>query len=243
MKKKYFISFCFFVQASVLYAQLQLEYRTPSTGSFGEIRITDPSLMSRPVKEVDYADITGSPFWNTNWKAATLFTGTGKVFVTKTKLNLFTNEVHYIHPSGTEFSIDAGVIKKIVFYTNADTATILSEFIFVKAMEDSKMHYLQELNKGETQLYKLNSISLIKKDYNPIEGKTPYGFTYHTEYYLYYAGAITKLKGLKKKSLFEIMLPDTFSEAWLKTNDNKLNNEPDFISFLDYYNTIPAEQK
>lgn len=243
MKKKLLIIIYILVQSVISHAQIQLEYRTPSTGSYGEIRITDPSLMSRPVNQIDYTDITGSPFWNTEWKTATLFTSTNKVFVEKVKLNLYTSEIHYINTTGKEFSIDAGVIKKVVFYKSSDTTTKLAEFIFVKAMDDNKMHYLQELNKGETQLYKLSSVSLLKKDYNPIEGKTPYGFTYQHEYYLYYDGVITKLKGLKKKNLFDVMPSGSSTETWLNTNNNKLNNESDFISFLDYYNTIPAEQK
>ena len=102
-------------------------------------------------------------------------------------------------------------------------------------------HFYQVLNYGKAELIKLDTVIVKKTLFDPGSGKENLYYVTKTVYYLYYDSKMQVLKSLNKESLFQIIKQEPPLNDWLTKNKNKLKSETEFISFLNYFNTI-AEQ-
>jgi hypothetical protein len=69
----------------------------------------------RLMNEIPYSTINGSPFWNDNFLNATIYLDNGKCYgPCSVKINLATNDVHFLSSNGEEQIAEPGIIQKIV---------------------------------------------------------------------------------------------------------------------------------
>ena len=122
MKLKYFISIAVFL--SVL-NNVKAQFTEPR-GIAGMLNLNNYLKWAvqdmRTLANSDFAPgipwsrVTGSPFWNDNWRLASLYDKNDKVIATlPVRLNLNTSSVHYIDQQGEELSLDPEQIRMVVF--------------------------------------------------------------------------------------------------------------------------------
>ena len=225
------------------YAQQQvLEVAAPSGtgGNYGSARFYDPSTLGRKNEIVlNYADIAGSPFWDDHWNAAYLFLSSGGIVKTeKVKLNLYTNDIHYMKDDIEQ--VAQNNIVKIVLFKGQDTTKILSVFELNPDFTDKSnpsMCYFRVLNNGKVRLLELKKALIRTGDYDPLSGKRSSGFFTKSFYSISADGIFLPLKTLNEENILSAVYPDTNSEEWLKQKKNKLRNESEVLSFFNYYNS------
>jgi len=239
MRMFFLIFLCF---ASIFTnAQQTLDIAAPSQtgGNYGNISYVDVTTIGqKKIESFSYADVLGSPFWNDDWNTALLFLKKGVVKVQKAKLNLYTDEIHFVDKSETERAVDNTDVKKVIFFKGADTTKILAVFeALPDSMSTNKLSYYQVLNKGKMRLLVLKKTFVKENEYNPTTGKKDHSFYYKTTYALANNANIFPVK-LNQSSILSVIPASADTEQWLKQNKNKLKNESEVVSFLDYYNSV-----
>jgi hypothetical protein len=223
--------------------QQVLDVSDPSStgGNYGSIRFYDPSTLGIHSEEkTNYSDILGTPFWDDHWNAAHLFMKNGGIVkIDQVKINLYSNEIHYIH-NGVELVAEKGSVQKVLLYKQQDTSKILALFEYYPDFSNKTSTdpaYFRVLNTGKVRLLILQKSLVNTAPYDPIEGKAQKSFFSKTYYAISNDGNISPLKSLDHANLFSVLYPDAVSEAWLQKNNNKLKKETEVISFLQFYNT------
>lgn len=186
-----------------------------------------------------YDDVMGTPFWDINWNAAIFVLPNGSLAkASKARLNLYTNEVHFINAENVEMACDQKQIRKIFFFKGTDTSKPIALFeLHHDAKNPENSFYYRVFNKGNTRLAELKRAFVKEKEYNPLLGKKEYTFYSKKEYLLLQGEQITPLPSVSLSGMMNAM-PDVANyKEWLKVNNNKLKNEDEIVSFLNYYNT------
>ncbi len=211
--------------------------------SSGQADYITPADMGYAINidSVDYSECKGSPFWNNNWNPAILVLNNGKaVRLNSVRLDLYTNQLRYKLGQGPELVAKAGTVEKIIFLNSADTAKVFGAFESFndvgRMQNKTYAPFCQVLNFGKVQLVKSYMITMDKK-VDPIEGKTITIFQSQVNYYLLRDKIFSPLKRLNKENVLSFVITNADANNWLETQKNKLKNETEIISFLDYYNS------
>ncbi len=219
-------------------AQLQtFDVAGGSAGNYGSVRYNNPAAIGqKTVDKLTYSDVRGRCFWSDEWSPGLLFLkGGNAIKMRQVKLNLYTNDVHYIDNSGSELVANSGLIKKIILFSTEDTLKVTAAFqSLIGLTKDDKEHYFQVMNEGAFQLLKNVSVTIRKSDYDPLLGRSEFNFVSSTNYFLKDKVSIKPLKGLNKSSVFSILEPTPEAEEWLKSTKNKVKNEEDIIALFSF---------
>ncbi|WP_153796492.1 hypothetical protein [Foetidibacter luteolus] len=195
-------------------------------------------LADSATGNINYSDVQGSPYWNTEWKMALLVcAGNMEFMLPQAKLNLLNGTVHYISETGKEM-VATNAVNRIVFFDGIDTskpAVVFERFSFTDVSE--KNSFYLALNTGNTRLLKLFTAKLESK-LDPQVGSTVHRFQNKSSYFLCVNEVAKTLKKLNKENIFEYITATPALEEWLKKNKNSLKNEEQVTSFLQYYNSI-----
>ena len=236
---KLFLFTLFLATTGIAGAQIsQIDVQGGAVGGYGSVKVSDPSsLGKRPGSKIDYSEVRGHCFWNDDWKPVILILKGGKhASLEKAKLNLHTNEVHYLE-DGVELVAMPGLVKKVLIFSEADTAAVPAVFESIKDPQSNTTSFYQLLNEGKIELANRTSVSLLKKTYDPSVGKDEYRFIWHADLFVKQADGLTPLKKINKSALVEIVKTDTNDERWLTDTGNKLKSESDVVSFFTYLNS------
>jgi hypothetical protein len=212
-----------------------------SGGNYGNIRYYDDAsaLNKKQTVMLAYADITGSPFWDDSWNEARLVLSTGVLIkVKKAKLNLYTQQVHFLDDNNTDMICQNNNIQKLIFLKNTDTTQVLAVFeVHPDVLKSSAdVAFYKALNKGNFRLVELEKALIKDSDYNPLLGKKEKSFYTKKYYALASNEAISSLSSLNHENIFAVIKSNSDVDNWLYQNKNKLKKEADVISFLNFYN-------
>jgi len=216
-----------------------LDVSGSSVGGYGSVKFNNPSeLGQKSVNNLEYSEVRGRCYWGNEWTPALLtLKGGNFVKMPKVKLNLFTNDIHYIDKNGSELVAQSGLVKRMILYSNRDTLEIIAIFqSLANKASDYKEAFFEILNEGKIQLLKKTTVNLSKQDYDPSVGKAEYKFISSTDYFIKDDNKVTIFKKFSKTALFSMINPSNESEKWLVSNENKLKTEADVIAFLNFSN-------
>lgn len=205
----------------------------------GNMQVYDPANPnSSKNKSISYADIEGTPFWNEKWNPAIIFfTGGGKAKINQAKLNLYTNEIHYLNNEGTELAVENEGIKSIVFLNkNNLTQPIASFAVLLNHVTGNGTAYYKVLNAGMFQLILMQKQLTKTSPYDPIQGKSITSFYSKKDYAIYNEGKIIPLRDLDKASVLAAIPVNTITSDWLNSTKSKLRNEKEVIEYLEQVN-------
>ncbi|MBC7650166.1 MAG: hypothetical protein H7101_00290, partial [Deinococcales bacterium] len=88
-------------------AQVEIEIKTLQPGKISNFQAYG---LGNLANEVPLSRINGSPFFNENWQFATLQGKSKKEsWFCKVKMNLVTNEIHYLNKVEDELVIESGI--------------------------------------------------------------------------------------------------------------------------------------
>ncbi len=192
----------------------------------------------KKAENLSYADVQGSPFWDINWNTALFVLANGNLAKTeKARLNLFTNEVHFINAENIEMACENKLIKKILFFKGTDTTKPFALFESFPDASGANNSYCRVLNKGRIRLLEMKKILVQEKEYNPLLGKKEYTFYSKRNYLIAVEEKTTPLPSLNQSGLLKALPELSDYKEWLTRNNNKLKTEAEVISFLNYYNS------
>lgn len=238
MLKIFCLLITLFIGIHNVIAQMDKHQEAPGVSTFSNLGLTDPAARKAKNSLVDYKDIRGNCFWNKDWSPAVVtLKGGYAVKLPNAKLNLYTGEIHYLDKTNQELSAGKGLIPKVVFYDRADTSKVEGVFQIYGDINNSAS-FIQILNEGKVQLYKLTEVTLAKKAYDPMVGKDEFRFASSSKYFINDKGTLKPIKGIRKASVLSVISSTEEIENWLNANNNKLKSEEDVISFLAFYNSI-----
>lgn len=207
--------------------------------SYSKIRnFNSSSEGQKKVENLSYADVQGSPFWDNDWNAAVFVLANGSIAKTqKAKLNLFTNEIHFVNSDNKEMACENKEIIKILFFKKMDTTKVVAVFESFADASGTNTVYCRILNKGKLRLIEQRKVLVKEKEYNPLSGKKEYSFYSKNNYAIADEEKINPIKSLTQSSLFSAIPESASYKEWLTRNNNKLKNESEIVSFLNYYNS------
>jgi hypothetical protein len=217
---------------------LNLDVNSAGIGANGVVRFNDPSLMGEKAGvKIDYSDVRGSCFLDSKWNSALVrLRNKSEIKFSKFKLNLYTNDIHYLDGLNRELAAGTKIVDEIFIFDAQDTTKISNTI--VKKILDGRESYLQVMNQGKIKLLKRIEVTLFKGEYDAMRAKNDYRFVRKVNYFLMKDSSIELLKDITREALEgQIVLTDT-EVNWLKENKNKLKTEDQLIEFLNYYNSI-----
>jgi len=193
---------------------------------------------------LSYADVEGSAFWNDNWYPAILFFSNGeKAKINQAKLNLYSNEIHYLSSDGTELVVNNEGITRLVFLNKTNLTQPISSFAKLANHVSGKgTAYYKVLNAGPFQLILLQKQLIKTSPYDPLQGKRVSSFFTKKDYAIYNEGKVFALDDLNRKSLIASFNNEAHFEQLLKENKTKLKSEKEVTDFLEAYNAAVGKK-
>lgn len=202
----------------------------------GNMQIFDPANpSSKNNLKQSYTDVEGSPFWNDNWNPAIVYFSNGaKAKINQARLNLYTDEIHYLNSVGTELAIENQGITRLVFLNKNNLTQPIASFAkLVNHVSGNGTAFYKVLNAGEFQLILLQKQFVKTSPYDPIQGKSISSFYSKKNYAIYNEGKIIPLEDLNKKSLQAALSNDVSTlDLFMKENKYKMKSEKEFTDFL-----------
>ncbi len=202
-----------------------------------QIFITD--VNGRPF-ENKYADVSGTPFFNAEYKYANIKLKQGRTFVNvKAKIDMVSQEIYFISSNGIEGYIEAGMVKEITY---SDTTT--EGILFYKFqtgfppidMKNGNTFY-QILSEG--RCFFIKSITKkVSERKNELSGEVAKDFETYENYYLFVKGEMKRLKKDKEFILAELSDKQAQVNQFVLSNKTNFKNNDQLIKLLNYYNAL-----
>lgn len=246
MKIIYCVLCCFASIHSVAQPTLGVAEPGGMGGNYGSVNYIDVSAVGqKKVDNISYEDVRGSAFWNDKWNPAIFILSNNKVAkVHKAKMNLYTNEVHFIDLKGAELALENTQAIKVIFFNGMDTTAVLAVFESLPdSLSPTKYSYYHVLNDGKFRLLILQKNSVREGDYDPTIGKREHSFYSKITYAIGDDQNIVPVKSLNQANLFTAINASPETERWVSQGKFKLKTESQVASFLTLYNNQIKPQK
>jgi hypothetical protein len=155
-------------------------------------------------KNVTYADVKGSPFFNDTFRVSLLYDANNKLIGRAlSRINFFTGQLHYRDQAGNELALAADAIRKVQYVDNFDETKVLEEYVSdITAINQrqGKPVYVQVLNSGEIRL--LRHPSKYLTTYDSLMGQFKrYMFARRVDYYLQRQQSVEPLRKFTKERI------------------------------------------
>ena len=194
---------------------------------------------------IPFTRIKGSPFWKDNWQVATLYSDTMKLFTMPVRLNLATNEIHFLRDE-KEFVLETGDISTIVFHPDNDISKTTEIFImndpFLFLSGKKVEGFVKVMNNGNYRLLKYTHRIVSSAD-SLFGTQKKYFFTDEVFYYMWFNEKIERIKKLNKDNILKFLPSSSSYTKWSGQNEIDLKKEEDVIRFLDHYNVTQLNKK
>ena len=191
------------------------------------------------LKKYDPA-LTGSPFINEDWVSAKLTLSRGKeVGPLPIKLNIESNELHFIDSTGKELIVADGLVKKIdcIDYYTKDSTRYIFKSGYPSADGQNENFFYQVFTEGRIELL-ARKFKYIRTERNDLTGDVSKSFVDGAAVLYVYAYGI--MRPLKSNKNFIATLWDENKQPEMNKyiSDNKisLKKTSDLIKLLNYYN-------
>jgi hypothetical protein len=232
------ILFCFLLIGLTASAQqLNMDVRDFD----GNMQVYDPA-NPRAGKggTLAYAEVEGTAFWDEKWNPAILFfAGGGKAKINQARLNLYSNEIHYLSSDGTELAVENEGVTRLVFVNKNNLTQPIASFAkLINHTTENGTAFYKVLNAGLYQLILLQKQLIKTSPYDPIQGKSISSFYTKKEYAIYNEGKVVGLRDLDRTSVLTATPSNDLTTEWLKGNKTKLKSEKEVVDYLEQVNLI-----
>jgi hypothetical protein len=207
----------------------------------GNMQVYDPANPSKNKgTKLSYTEVEGTAFWSEQWNPAIIYFSNGsKAKINQAKLNLYTDEIHYLSADGTELAVDNKDITRLVFLNKTNLTQPIASFTkLTNHLTNKGLGFYKVLNAGMFQLILLQKQLVKTSPYDPIQGKSISSFYATREYAMYNNGKVVAIRDLDRNNVLATLPSKSAVDNWLKENKNKLKSEKEVIAFLNYFNTL-----
>jgi hypothetical protein len=193
---------------------------------------------------LSYADVEGSPFLDDKWSPAIIFFSNGeKAKISQARLNLYTDEIHYLSADGSELVVNNDGIVRLVFLNKNNITQPTASFAkLINHTTGNGTRFYKVLNAGQYQLILLQKQLVKTSPYDPIQGKSISSFYSKKNYAIYNEGKVIALDDLNKKSIVAGLANDPIIEDLLKESKSKLKSEKEVADFLIAFSAAKAKK-
>jgi hypothetical protein len=236
--KVIFISLMVFVVQSAN-SQIYIEKGPVGALKGAEIMIYGPDLSQMMIP---YSRIKGSPFWKDEWQLASLYSEDNLIGILPIKVNLVTNDIHFLQNNQELVATDQNKITAIIFHPGKDTSLTTAAFMkdLSKYSPDKKdlNVVMQVLNYGKYELLKYINRKVSSAD-SLFGTQKRYFFKDEVSYYLKADNIVQKVKKMSDENFYELIpaMTTTANRKWIKENKVNFKKEEEVIHFLNYYNS------
>ncbi len=187
-----------------------------------------------------YIDVAGTPFLRQEWRYGKIKTNDNSVFThVRVRLNLQSQEVHYLQADSVEMVLPAGMVREITVFDSAgnrpDTLTFQCGFPSVNG-QDEKSFY-QVLCSG--RIIFLKSLrKTIHEDKDGLSGEVRKEFREYEDYYFFVPDKLERIKRDKMYILGFMKDRNAPVEEFLQKNKISFKSPDDVKKLVDYYNSL-----
>ena len=189
--------FTFYLQMA--FAQIYVEHTTGRPQHQATtVSVYGPDASN---KKIPFSRIKGSPFWKEEWQLASLYDKNAqRINIVPARLNLATNELHFMWKEQELVAGDNNKITLIVFHTNNDTSSIGT--MFIKNIPDLVLNkkpltaFVQLMNAGNCQLLKYTNRRVYPGEDSLFGTQKRYIFRDVNYYFLKTGDKVEKIKKL-----------------------------------------------
>lgn len=196
-------------------------------------------VQGRPVKS-GYADVSGNPFINNDFKIGKIILNNGREFIgIPLRIDIVTHEVNFVSPPpSNEQGYLGGAAVMEVAYTDSSTE-IPRAYIFRTGIPPVDNHktteFYQVISDGKLLLVKSLS-KQIETRKNELSGEVSKEFVLTTDYYVVKDGKTIRLKR-DKDFIYSLMLDKSkIMTNFLMNYKSTIKNEQDLKAIFDKYN-------
>ena len=207
------------------------------TGWMNDLIMSD--YNGRPFK-LYYEGVEGTPFMFDEWKLADITLSRGKKFEKiKARVDLCSQEAHFITRNNVEIVTHNGLVTKIVLFDSTtagiDSFTLKTGFPAIDNQNENNFYEL--LSDGRAQLVKSIRKKIVEKK-NDVSGQVEKEFDSYENYYVFNKGVIKKIKRDKASVLDLLNDQQEKIEEFIKSNNINLKRTDSLIRLFDYYNSL-----
>lgn len=218
------------------FAQVFIEKAPIGAAAAGEYNIYGSNTLS---SAISYSRIKGSPFYKEQWKKGSLYSGKRLEWIGQVRLNLATQEVHYMLNNQEFVATAENKITEVILYRDNDTT--MREAAFVKDVPNllwnnkSLTGFAQVLNEGRYQLLKYTSRIVGSAD-SLFGTQKRYFFKDDVRYFIRKDDMVKPIRKLDEDAILTLLPVSSIHKTWIKENHLSLKKEEDLVKFLAYYN-------
>jgi hypothetical protein len=226
----------FFYQA--VSAQVYVEQGTGPQHQAATVSVYGPDAAS---KKIPLSRVKGSPFLNDEWQLASLYDENAQLInVVPVRLNLATDEFHFLWKEQELVAGDNNKVTLIVFHINNDSSSVGP--MFIKNIPELVLNkkplraFVRVMNAGKCQLLKYTNRRVYPAEDSLFGTQKRYVFKDVNFYFLKTENKVDKIKKLTSEH-FLALIPDAYlHKEWIEKNQLNFRREEDILLFLDYYN-------
>jgi len=187
-----------------------------------------------------YVDIAGNPFFLEELRLGEIRLKDQSVYRdVPVRLDLVSQEVHFIQNGRTEMFLPAGLVSMLVLRDSTGVApvTYIFQSGFPPIDNQSALNFYQVLSDGKIRLLK-SLRKVIHQEKNEYTGETQREFREYEEYYFFTDNRMEKIK--RDKSFILDMMKDKSQqiEDYLQKNKISFRSMEDLRKLVDYYNSL-----
>jgi hypothetical protein len=222
------------------FAQAGVQNWATASGINDAISIFDKD--GQPFTNPSTEEVSGSPFFLADWKYGALRLHDSAAYANiRLRLNLVTQEVHFLNKNNVEMSLPKGFIIALVLRDSA-TGGVLSTYTFRCGFppidNQDRNNFYRILADGKLTL--IESVrKVVSVEKNELSGEEKKNIRDYTDYYLFSDGVMKRMK--KDKASVLALLADKKDkvEAWATSGKLNFKSIDDIGRIIAYYNGLP----
>jgi len=223
----------------VTFAQVYVEQGTGPQHQAPTVSVYGPDASN---KKIPLSRIKGSPFLKEEWQLASLYDNNAeRINIVPVRLNLATNELHFMWKEQELVAGDDNKISFIVFHNNNDSSSIGT--MFIKNMPNLVLDkkpltaFVQVMNLGKCQLLKYTSRRVYPSEDSLFGTQKRYIFRDVKFYFIKTGDKVEKIKKLNTEYFLALVPEASLYKEWINQNNLSFKKEEDLLFFLNYYNS------
>lgn len=196
-------------------------------------------VQSSNKMRLPYSAVKGSPFYNDEFLWATFYDVKGKVTgKQKAKVNLASNEVHFIGENDMEFVAPLHLANKVIISQNQneDTLAVFRRLVPGIQLNNKQLSdYIQQLTFGKAELYKHTKRYVASAD-SMFGTLKRYYFASQYNYFLKFDADPVNINKLSLNALLSILPESKGLLEWSKKNKINVRKEEDLVALIKEWN-------
>jgi hypothetical protein len=202
-----------------------------------QVSITD--INGRPIAN-KYPDVNGTPFFNETYKYAIITLVRGRVFTkVKTRIDLVSNETHFISENGVGAFLERGIVKEVSYDDTTETGIVHYTFKTGFPAIDKQTRDNFYLVMAEGRYGMLKSISKrVTTRRNDFANETLKEFETYEDYYCYVNGEMKRWKKEKEFVLAEMADKKQQVDQFILANKINFRSAESVAKLVNYYNSL-----